>query len=481
MKGKKAVLRGFDKAAQLQAEQTLAKAGYTLAATLTTADVVVVGPQGFNTDSLGPSPGKTVVSWEDLRRVLEPVSLRASADLPRRPVVECGPSSARILGIDVPLFAATGSQVPPAARFSRVCLDAPFLATARAVALGAAHALPTALEGVTAAAKTTAVLWVAHALGQPVARLNLNGQTDTSELVGRYVPAGHGDEGWDLAALSRLGHLLKPEVLDIVRRALDEGRGLDWAESAMVSAREGIARQRWRFHEGVVPQAMRGGGWVLLDEMNLAEPQVLERLNPVLECPPGLLLAEGDGTWIGHGGVPVHPGFRVFAAMNPSDYAGRSVLSPAFKDRFLNWFQAQPPGEAEYRNQLRFLVHGVHPEVVLDQCLYQGDPSEPVHGILATVDGIDALIDALASCQASLSSGVAAGRREPGITFTRRSLNALMDLWAARVRDGGVSRARAALGTSLRDLYWSRIAHGPDRKAAMGAAEAAGLPMEDRA
>ncbi len=479
MKNKKVLLRGFDKNAATQAEQTLAHAGYSLASTLTTAEVVVVGPLGFNIETLGPDPKKIVLNWEDLRRNLEHPSEPSVRDLPRRPIIERGQGSVRIVGIEVPLRSATGGQVPPAERFSRICLDAPFLAAARAVALGAAHALPTALEGVTAAAKTTAVLWVAHLLGQPVARLNLSGQTDTSELIGRWVPAGQGDEGWDLAALARLGHLLTPECLAIIRQAMAEGRHLDWAESTLISAHNGLSRPRWRFQEGVVPTGMRQGGWVLLDELNLAEPQVLERLNPVLECPPGLLLTEGDGTWLGHGGTPVHRGFRVFAALNPSDYAGRSALSPAFRDRFLNWYQAQPPGESEYRSQLQFLIHGRHPEVVIDRCLYQADPVEPVHGLLASIDGMEGWIDGLASCQASLSVG-SVGRRD-GILFTRRSLNALLDLWVARIRENGTSSSKASLAASLRDLYWNRIPTLADRNAAMGVAEAAGLPVEETA
>ena len=195
MKNKKVLLRGFDKDTATQAEQTLTHAGYSLASTLTTAEVVVVGPLGFNIETLGPDPKKVVLAWEDLRRNLEHPTEPPARDLPRRPVVERGPDSVRIVGIEVPLGSASWGQVPPAERFSRICLDAPFLAAARAVALGAAHAIPTALEGVTAAAKTTAVLWVAHLLQQPVVRLNLSGQTDTSELIGRWVPAGRGGAG----------------------------------------------------------------------------------------------------------------------------------------------------------------------------------------------------------------------------------------------------------------------------------------------
>jgi midasin (ATPase involved in ribosome maturation) len=72
-------------------------------------------------------------------------------------------------------------------------MDRPFLETLRAVALGVLYGMPVALEGDTAASKTSAVLYLAHLLGQPVVRLNLNGHTDASELVGRYVPADSTD------------------------------------------------------------------------------------------------------------------------------------------------------------------------------------------------------------------------------------------------------------------------------------------------
>ena len=46
--------------------------------------------------------------------------------------------------------------------------------------------------------------------------------------------------------------------------------------------------------------AMKRGWWVVLDELNLAEPQILERLNPVLERHPGAraLGARQHGDWV---------------------------------------------------------------------------------------------------------------------------------------------------------------------------------------
>lgn len=474
---RKVALRGFDDADREVAARALRGAGYEIQNTLTAAETVVVGPKGWDpAGALSPDAATSVVKWSELRLRLQPGADAGGHAMERRPVIERTPEGLRILGIDLPLQPDVRGMAPPADRFTRICLDRPFLETARAVALGVAHDLPTALEGATAASKTTVVLWLACQLNHPVVRLNLNGQTDTSELVGRYVPSARGDEGWDLPGLARMEGLLKPETLLLVKRALAQGRPLDWAESSVIAATEGLPRQRWRFQEGVVPQAMRAGSWVLLDEINLAEPQVLERLNPVLERPPGILLSEGDGTWIGPGGVHVHAGFRIMAALNPGDYAGRSPMSPAFRDRFLNWYQAAVPGEAEYLAQLEFLVHGRHPEVVIDGVLYQGEATAPVHACLASIPGIDDLLATMASCQASLASATGRGRKESPV-FTRRGLNALMDLWAARRMARPAADPHALLAASLRDLYWNRIADAGERRAAIGAAEAAGLPL----
>ena len=58
----------------------------------------------------------------------------------------------------------------------------------QAVAQAVALREPCLLEGVTSTSKTSSILYLAALLNQPVVRLNLNGQTDTGELVGRFVP-----------------------------------------------------------------------------------------------------------------------------------------------------------------------------------------------------------------------------------------------------------------------------------------------------
>ncbi len=384
-----------------------------------------------------------VVDIEEFLGALDTLTTPGDAPLrasPRRAAVEVTSDRVRILDIELTRRGERSGLVPPASRFRHLCVDETLLRTARAVAAAVRQGFPVVLEGETATAKTTAILWVAHLLGQPVVRLNLNGQTDTSELVGRYVPAS--------------------------------GAG---------------AGVTWNFQEGTVPRSLREGHWVLLDEMNLAEPQVLERLNPVLEDPPTLVLSEGAGTTFGPGGdVPVHPDFRLFGTMNPAEYAGRSALSPAFRDRWSSWTFVRPPDEAALRAMLRCLVFGEQPEVALRGVLWTSEAAEPVHGYLRAVPGIDALLDAISTFHAGVSRASGAGdggaslgraRRERYV-FTRRTLLAALKTLAGEI--GGVDLHDAGAVSALtRDvlerMYLERISDEADRAAVRTALRAAGF------
>lgn len=333
------------------------------------------------------------------------------------------PGGMRICDILLPYAPRDHRLVPQAIHFPAICQDASFLRTVRLVALAMRDGLPCLLEGPTAGAKTTAVAWVAMVLGRPFFRLNVSGHSDTGELVGRYTP----DE--------------RPD-----------------------------ARNHWRFLEGAVPQALREGWCLLIDEINLAEPQVLERLNPVLEQPPGLVLSEHDNRCFGGRGEPVHTDFRIFATMNPAEYAGRSVLSPAFRDRFsLGGFVDLPDADAVY-DLLRFLVFGEQPLVTLDRGLYQASAQE---GPFATLANAGELLRPWATLHHALGSAkLGRGRRERPM-FTRRGLLAVCQLACGHVRSG--RDASLSVLEAIRLVYHDRLSEQADRDAVNAAMRAAGL------
>jgi nitric oxide reductase NorQ protein len=74
--------------------------------------------------------------------------------------------------------------------------------------------------------------------------------------------------------------------------------------------------------------AMENGDWVVLDEINMARPEVVSVLHQVLDHRRALTIKEHNNEE-----VKAHPDFRVFGTMNP-EYAGTAELNYAFRRRF---------------------------------------------------------------------------------------------------------------------------------------------------
>ena len=140
---------------------------------------------------------------------------------------------------------------------------------------------PILLEGSPGVGKTAIVTALAQALGKPLTRINLSDQTDLMDLFGADAPSDN----------------------------------------------ESFGRFAWR--DGPLLQAMQSGGWVLLDEMNLASQSVLEGLNSCLDHRHEVYIAELDKSFV------CHPNFTLFAAQNPHHQGGgRKGLPKSFINRF---------------------------------------------------------------------------------------------------------------------------------------------------
>ena len=141
------------------------------------------------------------------------------------------------------------------------------------------------LTGGTGVGKTTHVLQLAARIKQPVLRINFNAETRMSDLIGK-MSVVNGETKWI---------------------------------------------------DGVLPTAMRKGYWLLLDELDFADPAVLSLLHPVLEQNPVLTLKENNGEMI-----KPHSSFRVFATSNSigamsdraASYGGTNTMNEAFLDRW---------------------------------------------------------------------------------------------------------------------------------------------------
>lgn len=346
------------------------------------------------------------------------------------PTVERSETEVRVLDVLLPRT-EPGPLTPSREVYDRYVLDGPTVRLLRGLARAIALRQPCLVEGDTSTSKTSAVRFLAALAGAQVVRLNLNGQTDTGELVGRYVPADDGG---------------------------------------------------WRFAEGLVPAAMRNGWWVVLDEVNLAEPSVLERLNPVLERVPELVLTEGPGTRFGPGGeVAVHPGFRVIATMNPAEYAGRTVLSEAWRDRFTAHLVAEPADELAYRQLVEHVLTGVHPPIVHDGVRWApaalgSPPDERLHapGLaerLYRLAPVFAGLAAMTTVEEGRPAPLGVGRRERYV-FSRRGLLGVLDAVAGLrrydpARDAVVTGAddpEGAVREAVRSALLDRMRSPADRE-----------------
>ncbi|MBN3814706.1 AAA family ATPase [Paraburkholderia sp. Ac-20347] len=189
----------------------------------------------------------------------------------------------RIGNVDMPVSADTSDA--NAALVPRI--NDAYLFTPRAddIALDIVENRRVMLIGHTGSGKTSFVEQVAARTGHGVLRVNMNGQTTVGDFVGFWTVKG-GETVWV---------------------------------------------------DGVLPVAMRAGYWLIIDELDFAEPSILAVLTAVLE-PGGKLLLKERGNEI----VTPHPSFRLFGTANAAGamsayrhlYQGANLLNEAFLDRW---------------------------------------------------------------------------------------------------------------------------------------------------
>lgn len=169
------------------------------------------------------------------------------------------------------------------------------------------------LTGGTGVGKTTHIVQLAARIHQPILRINFNGETRMSDLIGKMTVV-NGETKWV---------------------------------------------------DGVLPTAMRYGYWILLDEIDFADPAVLSLLHPVLEQNPMLTLKENGGEII----IP-HGQFRVFATANSigamsdrsSAYGGTNTMNEAFLDRWHVIMVENLPAKEEIK-VLRYEAPGLNASI----------------------------------------------------------------------------------------------------------------------
>ncbi|CAG9573097.1 conserved hypothetical protein [Leishmania major strain Friedlin] len=234
------------------------------------------------------------------------------------------------------------------------------------------------LTGETGVGKTFIVQYLADQLGQSLIVHNLNQQTDSSDFMGGWKPLDVGVTVRDLyngftelfAACFSVEK--NAQFLNILQQSVNgrkwgrvlnqiiKGCGCFRAKSAKVEY-DAAMQQRWEdleqkanelldtlektrtnfafcFEEGSLVKAWREGHWILLDELNLASTEVLERVSSVLGDVDRLFLTDKDSS------EPImrHKNFHVFANMNPPTDVGKKDLPPSLRSRFVEYYVSEP-------------------------------------------------------------------------------------------------------------------------------------------
>lgn len=488
-------LKGFSDHEASRVSQLLSQMGHRTVRSLQAAEMVVTGPDASReVYQQAQSRGMQMLTWEEFRRTkITRETDQTMANAPPlaseapKPLIEEKDGRLRIMDLWFTKRQDDNIQpfkklIPSRERFRHICLDHPFIDTLRAVCLGASYDLPVSLEGDTSASKTTAIQWLASQLGQPVLRLNLNGQTDVGEIIGRYVPAKASSIA-NMADLEPVDSYFSPQTRRMLQHARQQGRELNPMETLLLAGREQLPVSSWEFLEGGLTQAARHGWWSLLDEINLAEPAVLERLNSVLENPRTMVITEGGGTVFGPGGdASFHEHFRLFATLNPAEYSSRNILSPAFRDRWSIWHQAATAGEADYLAMIHHLATGEHPVIQCNGVCYQAESGPPLHESLQQFPDWPVLSRRLAMFHFAVvkaagtdSSPATLGRaRRERYTFTRRTLLNTLHLVNQQIRAGAEPK-RSLLRDAVEIFYIKRLRDNADRNALLSLMRAADL------
>jgi MoxR-like ATPase len=256
-----------------------------------------------------------------------------------------------IMGVELDRNPEPGELTPEAKKFKDFVVDEYSLQLLQTYAKAVKLNQPMLVEGEAAVGKSYTIEYLAYLTNSEVYRTSLHGQTDTTDLIGKWIPrTEHYRQQMErlLADPSRCSSSESEEIIknfkaektkdleEIAPEDLAEGRVLDKETMMRIAELEGIeiSKSEWKWQNGVLPEAIANNGWIILDEMNTCEPQILVRLNAMLEQDGQLILHE-DGDRVVRPQDP-DKGYRIFATTNPpgGKYRGRVPLSAEYVSRW---------------------------------------------------------------------------------------------------------------------------------------------------
>ncbi len=317
--------------------------------------------------------------------------------------METQPGAVDVLGVKIDRHREVAPRVPGAERFTTFSEDEFSLDLLQTIAKSVALDQPLLLEGEAAVGKSYTIEYLAHLCNREVYRMSLNGQTDTTDLIGKWVPRTETVRKKIESLLKNPDRCTNDGARRLVESKMAKGSpakkeeiapehgeplvGFSREDMETIATLEGIEVPEgdWVWQDGDIPKQMKNGAWSVLDEVNTCEPQILVRLNALLEKGGQLVLSE-DGSKV----VPRHKDFRLFATVNPPGgrYKGRIPLSAEWISRWNYQNMGELP--KEIRAQRLMAADGVPtPEVKAGKVNFVQAQEVPTERTLADYYGVE--------------------------------------------------------------------------------------------
>ncbi|BET00740.1 ATPase family associated with various cellular activities (AAA) [Nesidiocoris tenuis] len=256
---------------------------------------------------------------------------------------------------------------------------------------------PVLLVGETGTGKTTTIQLLAKHTRHQLVVINMNQQSDSSDLLGGFKPVDVRQTIQPLREefeslfrslfnvqtnqkfLENISVCVSKRMWNTLLKMMSQSQKAAVKRLTVEEVKSPVELTRWRqlgvkidrliaqmatnqsamafsFIEGSLVKALKEGQWVLLDEINLACAETLQCLSGLLEGSTGSvsLLERGDSVKISR-----HPNFRLLAAMNPATDFGKKDLPASIRNRFTEFFVS----EHSDKNDLCLVVNCYLPDL----------------------------------------------------------------------------------------------------------------------
>lgn len=311
-------------------------------------------------------------------------------EIPRTEAVKPTEASISYLGVELPKADPTkrSEYVPDPEKYADFTVDRFEADLMRDIAESFSANEPCLLEGGTSLGKTTTVVKMCAELGYEVHYINLNGNIDVEALMGRYTPNPHKRNRDDQEFIFADGPVTRGLRIQAGKSTLD---ALDELSGRALPAEQGVTKV------------------IILDEINFARTEVLNRLHEVLDA-----LKHNSTVTLSEGASEIvqtdHAITKIVGISNPpgGEFIGREGLDPALLRR---WNYRKLPSELPQASTDSYLdsLFGLQPasETISVDMILSSRPDTLLPEQLAQIDGIEQILARYSTFHQAAKSQVA--------------------------------------------------------------------------